>query len=198
MSALFHPLPIQSGPCLVHVDQEGINEELCGTGILHLLVLFKYKIFQFLNIPVHASVRAKKELQIAWVDFKHLGRGREYHTTCSTISGIVLKAQGFFWESWAGHCTRQQHLKCTPGQNVTHMCTHSTICTATITIPLEKLHFSPSPFLDIIFLTWHLIWTVQGVNAYLRGQGHMSKRELVKASVHMSLKLWYGLIPKAL
>jgi hypothetical protein len=43
------------------------------------------------------SVRARKELQDAQKEFKHLGRGKEDPTTCSTLPGMILKVQRFFW-----------------------------------------------------------------------------------------------------
>lgn len=86
------PPPIQLGPCLVHADQEGINEVLRGAGVQHFPVpldALNDKIFHFLNFAVQASVDARKVFQDAGEEFKHLQGSKEVPE--SVLSGLVLQ-----------------------------------------------------------------------------------------------------------
>ena len=86
------PTPIRGRSCFVHVKQEGILEVLRATGIQHFLVplpVLSDNIFHLLNHAVQAHVCARKVLQNAQGDFKHL-QGTDKVPEPIILAGLVL------------------------------------------------------------------------------------------------------------
>lgn len=98
-SPSFPPAPHPARPCLVHVDQEGINEVLRGPGVQPLDVL-KDKMFHFLNFVVHSSVGTRKVFQDAGKEFTHL-QGRSKELQESVLSRLVLQGLRLYLHSTA-------------------------------------------------------------------------------------------------
>ena len=101
------PTPIRGRSCFVHVKQEGILEVLRATGIQHFLVplpVLSDKIFHLLNHAVQAHVCARKVLQNAQGDFKHL-QGTDKVPEPIILAGLVLWVL-MFWAACIATTTK--------------------------------------------------------------------------------------------